>query len=149
MLNPNFKDMLSALNDANAEYLVVGAYAMAAHGCPRSTGDIDFWIRSTPDNAQRVLNALAVFGAPMSQIDMKDLLTQDLVFQIGVAPQRIDILTSISGVEFDQAWHNRLIANLDGLSANVIGRQELLRNKIASGRPKDLLDADILRSSES
>jgi hypothetical protein len=140
--------MLSALNDASAEYLVVGAYAMAAHGCPRATGDIDFWIRCTMENAQRVLIALKVFGAPMSQIDARDLSTPDLVFQIGVAPQRIDILTSISGVEFDEAWPNRLVADLDGLSANVIGLQELLRNKLAAGRPKDLLDADILQSGQ-
>ena len=146
MLNPNFKDMLSALNEAGAEYLVVGAYAMAAHGCPRSTGDIDFWVRTTPQNAQRVWQALIVFGAPTSQISPEDFSTPDVVFQIGIAPQRIDILTKISGVEFDEAWPNRLTADLGGILANVIGRDELVQNKLASGRPKDLLDADILKS---
>ncbi|MFC1759729.1 hypothetical protein ACFL2H_13340, partial [Planctomycetota bacterium] len=100
MLNPNFKDMLVALNDAKAEYLVVGAYAMAAHGCPRSTGDIDFWVRATPKNAERVWNALSAFGAPMDQISAGDLSTPNVVFQIGIAPQRIDVMTSVSGVDF-------------------------------------------------
>ena len=147
MLNPNFKDMLVALNDAEAEYLVVGAYAMAAHGCPRSTGDIDFWVRATPENAQRVWNALSSFGAPMFQISVDELSTPDVVFQIGVAPQRIDVMTSISGVEFEDAWPHRLIADLDGIRAGVIGRDQLLINKLASGRPKDTLDVEILRSN--
>ena len=146
MLNPNFKDMLSALNAASVEYLVVGAYAMAAHGCPRATGDIDFWIRSTRENALRVWEALSAFGAPTSQVKVDDFCTPDVVYQVGIAPQRIDILTSISGVEFDAAWDNRMTSDLDGLSAFVIGRRELLQNKLASGRPKDLLDADILKS---
>ena len=147
MLNPTFKDMLVALNDAEAEYLVVGAYAMAAHGCPRSTGDIDFWVRATPENAQRVWNALSSFGAPMFQISVDELSTPDVVFQIGVAPQRIDVMTSISGVEFEDAWPHRLIADLDGIRAGVIGRDQLLINKLASGRPKDTLDVEILRSN--
>ena len=141
--------MLSAFNAAGVDYLVVGAYAMAAHGCPRATGDIDFWVRPTQENAKRVWDALKAFGAPTSQVTIDDLCTPDVVYQIGVAPQRIDILTSISGVEFDAAWENRLAADLDGLSATVIGRQDLLQNKIASGRPKDLVDADILKSDDS
>lgn len=132
MLNPNFKDMLVALNDAEADYLVVGAYAMAAHGCPRATGDIDFWVRPTAENAARVWNALASFGAPMAEIAVKDFSTAGIVFQIGIAPQRIDEMTSISGVEFDDAWPNRLVADLDGLRADIIGRDQLLQNKIAS-----------------
>ncbi|MDZ4848561.1 MAG: hypothetical protein SGI77_04655 [Pirellulaceae bacterium] len=137
------------MNDAKAEYLVVGAYAMAAHGCPRSTGDIDFWVRPTPENAARVWAALTLFGAPMSKIDLEDFSTPDIVFQIGLAPQRIDLLTSISGVNFDDAWPNRLVADLDGVRADVIGRKHLLQNKISSGRPKDLVDADVLRSEVS
>lgn len=141
--------MLVALNDAEADYLVVGAYAMAAHGCPRSTGDIDFWVRPTPENAARVWNALASFGAPMAEIAVEDFFTAGIVFQIGIAPQRIDVMTSISGVDFDDAWPNRLVADLGGLRADVIGRDQLLQNKIASGRPKDIVDADILRSDKS
>lgn len=138
--------MLSALNDAEAEYLIVGAYALAAHGCPRSTGDIDVWVGTTPENAARVWKALSSFGAPMSQITIGDFSTPDIVFQIGIAPQRIDILTSVTGVDFVDAWPNRLVTEVDGLKANIIGRAELLQNKLASGRPKDLVDADILRS---
>ena len=149
MLNANFRDMLSALSAADVDYLVVGAYAMAAHGCPRATGDIDFWVRPTTENAQRVWEALTAFGAPTSQIAVEDFVTPDVVYQIGVAPQRIDILTSISGVEFDAAWENRLVADLDGISAFVIGRHELRQNKIAAGRPKDLLDVDVLESDET
>ena len=141
--------MLVALNEAEADYLVVGAYAMAAHGCPRSTGDIDFWVRPTPDNAARVWNALASFGAPMAEIAVEDFSTPGIVFQIGIAPQRIDVMTSISGVDFDDAWPDRLVADLDGLRADVIGREQLLQNKVASGRPKDVVDADILRSDHS
>ena len=137
--------MLSALNDAGAEYLVVGAYAMAAHGCPRATGDIDFWVNPTEQNARRVWQALRVFGAPLSQIRIEDFLEPDVVFQIGLPPQRIDLLTSVSGVNFDEAWQNKVQTNLGELDAFVIGLDELLKNKIASGRPKDLLDADILR----
>lgn len=144
MLNPNFKDMLSALNEADADYLVVGAYAMAAHGCPRATGDIDLWVRPTKDNAIRVWDALGVFGAPTSQIAVDDFTVPDVVYQIGIAPQRIDILTSITGVEFEAAWNSRLIADLGGISVSVIGRDELLQNKLASGRPKDLIDAGLL-----
>ena len=140
--------MLSALNDAGVDYLVVGAYAMAAHGCPRATGDIDFWVRPTEENAARVWRALIAFGAPTSQIALKDLSTPDLVFQFGVAPQRIDILTSVSGVDFDEAWPNRHSADLDGLAAPVIGSNDLLKNKLATGRPKDLLDADILKAND-
>ncbi|MCG8585469.1 MAG: hypothetical protein MI757_12225 [Pirellulales bacterium] len=138
--------MLSAFAEAEVEYLVVGAYAMAAHGCPRSTGDIDFWVRPTPENAERVWQALKKFGAPTSQISPGDFAEQDVVYQIGVAPQRIDLLTTVSGVEFDDAWPNRIVNDVGGINANVIGRAELVQNKLASGRPKDLLDADILQS---
>ena len=136
MLNSNFRDMLSALSEADVDFLVVGAYAMAAHGCPRATGDIDFWVRPTKENASRVWNALSVFGAPMSQLTVHDFSTPDIVFQIGVAPHRIDILTSISGVDFELAWSNKMLVAIDGLTVPVIGRSELLANKRASGRPK-------------
>ena len=141
--------MLSALHAADVEYLVVGAYAMAAHGYPRATGDIDFWVHSTKENASRVWEAITSFGAPTSQLKVEDFTTPDVVYQIGVAPQRIDILTSISGVEFEAAWDNRLIAELDGIVTSVIGRRELLQNKIATGRPKDLLDVKFLESNET
>ena len=96
-MNPDFRDMLSALCDEGAEFLLVGAYAMAAHGCPRATGDIDIWIRPSDDNAQRVWRALKRFKAPVRNLTIDDLKTPEIVFQIGVAPRRIDLLTSIDG----------------------------------------------------
>src|SRR5690606_26872519 len=107
MLNPAFRDMLSAFSAENVEYLVVGAFALAAHGIPRSTGDLDFWIRPTGQNAERVLRALSSFGAPVNEVSLEDLQTPDMVFQFGVQPSRIDLLTSIDGVEFDEAWQRR------------------------------------------
>lgn len=147
MLNPNFKDILCEFNEAGVDYLIVGAYAMAAHGCPRATGDIDLWVRPTEENAVRVWDALKRFGAPMSRVDVKDFRTPDVVYQIGAAPHRIDVLTSISGVAFNTAWENRLEAEIDGLAVPVIGHAELLANKLATGRPKDLVDAALLRQN--
>jgi hypothetical protein len=145
MLNSNFKDMLTALNDAEAEYLIIGAYAMAAHGCPRATGDIDIWIRPTPDNAAKVWDALRRFGAPLSRVTVADLHTPETVYQIGLPPQRIDILTSVSGVDFEAAWMERLPIDVEGLAVSVIGLRHLYENKLACGREKDVLDAKILK----
>lgn len=142
----DFVEMLSALNAADAEYLVVGAHALAAHGLPRATGDLDLWVRATPENAGRVLAALRTFGAPLFGLTVDDLTRPETVFQIGVVPVRIDLLTSISGVGFDEAWVGRIEAAIEGVPFGVIGRAELLRNKRATGRPKDLLDADALES---
>ena len=103
-MNPDFLDMLSALFEEGAEYLLVGAYALAVYGLPRATGDLDIWISTTPENRRRVWRALARFGAPLRELEEADLAAEDLVFQVGVAPQRIDILTSIDGVDFEEAW---------------------------------------------
>lgn len=149
MLNPDFKDMLSALIDAQAEFLIVGAYALAAHGYPRATGDLDIWVRPSVDNAKNVWSALQTFGAPVSKLKLEDFSTPEIVYQIGVAPHRIDILTSISGVSFDDAWANRIEIEMDGLSITVLGRHELINNKKATGRPKDLVDVDSLEDDGS
>src|ERR687891_703604 len=103
MLNPDFKDILSCLNDEEVDYIVVGAYALAAHGYVRATGDIDIWIRNDSDNAGRVINALQKFGAPVLNLSEADFLTPDLIVQIGVAPCRVDIITGIDGVNFKEA----------------------------------------------
>lgn len=147
-VNEDYLDMLSALNDAGVEFLVVGAYALGAHGNPRSTGDIDFWIRPTLENASRVWAALEAFGAPRNDIAEADFVSDDLIFQIGLPPRRIDLLTSISGVEFAEAWEDRVASSLGGVSIWVLSRHHLLQNKLASGRPKDLADADWLRRTE-
>lgn len=144
MLNPDFRDMLSALNDAGAEYLIVGAYAMSAHGVPRSTGDIDVWVNATLENAPRVWQALIQFGAPTSDWKVEDFKERDLVFQIGIAPFRIDLLTSIDGIEFAAAEKNRITVKIDGITIPVIGLDDLILNKRACGRPKDLVDVQLL-----
>lgn len=140
MINPDFSDMLSALSEAGAEYLLVGAYALAVHGRPRATGDIDIWVRPTPENAGRVLEAVARFGAPIRDLSAADLATPGTLFQIGVPPRRIDLMTSIDGVEFDAAWSGRFQARVGDLDVPVIGRADLVRNKRATGRPQDLAD---------
>ena len=145
MLNENFRDILKAFDEAEAEYLLVGAYAMAVHGIPRATGDIDLWVRPSETNAARVWKALVAFRAPLSQVTPADFHTPDVVYQMGLPPQRVDILTSISGVEFDQAWPDRLIVAVEGLSIPVLGAKHLYANKLASGREKDLLDAQLIR----
>jgi len=144
MLNPDYSDMLSAFADAGVDYLVIGAYAMAAHGHPRATGDIDLWIRSTSTNANRVLEALSAFGAPLTEVDREDFQTPDTVFQIGVSPRRIDILTTIEGVDFEEAWSERVTIEIDGLTVPIIGRKHLIANKRALGRQQDLADIERL-----
>ncbi len=147
MLNPDFAEMLRALSAAGAEFLIVGAYAMAAHGVPRATGDLDLWVRPTPENAARVLDALRAFGAPLFDLSLRDLVSRGTVFQLGLPPRRIDILTSIDGVTFERAWQARVSSRLGDVDVPVLGREELIRNKRAAGRPKDLVDLRVLMSA--
>jgi hypothetical protein len=149
LLNPDFHDMLSALCGEGAEFLLVGAYALAAHGLPRATGDLDIWIRPSAGNAARVWRALERFGAPLGGLTPVDLNTPDLVFQIGVAPRRIDILTSIDAVQFDEAWPDRQVLEVEGLTIGVIGRSHLIQNKKAVGRPQDLADVAWLERDQT
>lgn len=147
-MNPDFRDMLSALCDAGADFLVIGAYALAAHGFPRATGDLDIWVRPTPENAQRVWNALRSFGAPTSRLRPNDFHSPDVVYQIGVAPRRIDILTSVTGLTFEAAWPNRHTVEVEGLSIAFLGRSDLVANKRATGRPQDVADVARLEPEE-
>jgi hypothetical protein len=126
MLIPHYRDILSELSAAGAEYLLVGAFAMAAHELPRATGDIDLWIRPTPENARKVWNALARFGAPMEKLTVEELADPDIFFQIGVAPVRVVILTGIDGVDFDDAWAERVVSEFDGVAVPVLSRRHLL-----------------------
>lgn len=147
MLNEDYRDILSAFAEEGVRYLLVGAFAMAAHDRPRTTGDIDLWVEPTPENSSRVFAALERFGAPTGEIAPEDLRVPDVVFQIGVAPRRIDILTSIDGVAFDEAWPERFPVDVAGLAIPVIGRAHLIRNKRATGRQKDLADAEALEAA--
>jgi hypothetical protein len=148
LLNPDFRDMLSAFCAEGVEFMLVGAYALAAHGYPRATGDIDLWIRCSGENAQRVWRALGRFGVPLFDLTVADLNRPVTVFQVGVAPNRIDILTAIDGVGFDEARPECKVIEVEGLTILVIGRAHLLRNKRASGRPKDQADIVWLESAE-
>lgn len=147
-MNPDFLDMLSALSDAGADFLVVGAHAVAVHARPRATGDLDLWVRPTPENAERVWRALEAFGAPLVDLTQADLTSDDLVFQIGLPPRRIDILTNIGSVDFEKAWTRRVTLSLEGRAVPVIGREDLIRAKRDAGRPRDLADlADLEKES--
>ena len=140
--------MLLQLNEEKAEYLIVGAYALAAHGLPRATGDIDLWVRPIAENAEKVWKAIIKFGAPLINLTKEDLATPGIIFQIGVIPRRIDIITSIDGVTFDEAWAERKQLEIEGLTVSVIGRNHLLINKQSTGRKKDLADVLWLTSSD-
>ena len=141
MLNPDYRDILSAFAEESVKYLLVGAYALAVHGHVRATGDIDLWVENSRDNATRIMAALARFGAPLHEIEARDFETPGVVFQIGVAPRRIDILTTIDAVDFEAAWSEREEVEVVGSKVTVISRRHLLQNKRATGRPKDRADA--------
>lgn len=145
-MNEDFRDLLAALLEAGARFLVVGAHAMAVHGVPRATGDLDVWIETDSDNTNRVWAALLRFGAPMTDVGVtrEDLERPDQVIQIGLPPRRIDILTSITGVEFENAWADRVTHDVAGLAVPFLGRAALVRNKRATGRAKDRADLEAL-----
>ena len=144
MLNNDYKDILLKLSDRKVKFLLVGAYAMAVHGYPRSTMDIDLWIMPDPKNAVLVLNALDDFGAPIGELNAEDLQKEEIIFQIGVAPRRIDILTSIDGLKFEDAFLNSQTIDIEGIPVHVLSIPDLIKNKRSTGRTKDLADAQDL-----
>jgi len=146
MLNEDYKDMLHALSDEKVKFLLVGAYALAAHGYPRATMDIDIWVMPSPQNADAVLRALRRFGAPLHNLTKEDLLKDGTIFQIGVAPRRSDIITAASGLQFDKVYGRSLSVNIEGIEVHIPLIDDLIRNKRASGRTKDLVDAEALES---
>ena len=141
---PDFKELLLAFNAHNVEYLIVGAHALAAHGHVRATKDLDLWVRPEQSNAQKVLQALSDFGAPLSELTVDDLSRKQTIFQIGVPPLRIDIITNIDGVEFADAWPDRVETSFGGVPAFVISRHHLITNKKTAGRLQDLADVQQL-----
>lgn len=143
----DFLDLLRAFADHEVRFLVVGAYALAILGHPRATGDLDLWLESTPDNADRAYAALGAFGAPLHELTREDLARPGTVFQIGLPPLRIDILTQLTGLEFAPAYARRIEAAFEGVAVPVIGREDFLANKRATGRTKDLADAERLDPS--
>ncbi len=146
MLNEDYKDMLRALSDEKVEFLLIGAYAMAAHGYPRATMDIDIWVMPSPQNADAVMRALRRFGAALHNLTKEDLQKNGTIFQIGVAPRRIDIITEASGLQFEEVYNRALSVNIEGIEVHIPLIDDLIRNKRASGRTKDLADAEALES---
>jgi hypothetical protein len=141
-MNQDFIDLLRAFADADVRFLVVGAYALALHGRPRATGDLDVWVEATPENAARVMRALAAFGAPLTDIAEADFAREAVTYQIGVPPGRIDILTDLTGITFGEAWADRVRHPFGNIEVDFIGRASFIRNKRATGRPKDLGDIE-------
>ena len=144
---PDFKELLLAFNAHNVEYLIVGAHALAAHGHVRATKDLDLWVRPETSNAQRVLQALSEFGAPVNDLTIDDLSRKKTIFQVGLPPLRIDIITNVDGVEFGDAWPDRVETMFGGVPAFVISRHHLIANKKTAARLQDLADVQQLEES--
>jgi predicted nucleotidyltransferase len=141
-VNDDYHDFLAALVARGARFVIVGAHALAVHGYPRATVDIDVWIDPSLENARNVWHALADFGAPLNDLDLRenDLTRPDIVAQLGLPPSRIDILTGVSGLTFEKAWPNRVEAVVEGVTVPVLGLNDVLANKQAAGRDKDRAD---------
>jgi hypothetical protein len=143
-VNPDFVALLRELSAADVRFLVVGAYAVSFHSRPRATGDLDLWVDPSPGNARSLFRALGSFGAPLSAVSAEDFTRSDTVFQMGVPPRRIDILTSLTGLRFDDAWPRRIGGKMGEVPCPFIGKQDLVCNKRALGRPRDLADLEML-----
>ena len=144
-LSKDLREFLECLNANEVEYLIVGAYAVAWHGYPRFTADLDILVRTTTANAERVLRSLAAFGFGSLGLTADDFADTDQIVQLGVLPNRIDLITSITGVTFDEAWEGRTMGDLEGIPVAFIGREMLIRNKEATGRARDVGDAEELK----
>lgn len=145
-VNPDFRDLFAELSDHDARFLVVGAHAVIYYTTPRYTKDIDLWIDTSPENARRVYAALALFGAPLHELTVEDLSTPGTIFQIGLEPNRIDILTAVEGLDFELAWKNRVASTYGEIPIFILGREDLLVNKKTVARRQDLIDVENLES---
>jgi len=147
MLNlpSDFRDLLEILSRNRVEYMVVGGYALSLYASPRATGDIDLFIKIDPENAKRILRSLEEFGFGSLDVSEEDLLTPAQIIQLGYPPNRIDFLTSIEGVSWEEAFGNRKQVIQNGLTLSVIGKEELIKNKLSTGRLKDMADAEQIR----
>lgn len=147
-LPPDFLDLLTALNAAEARYLLVGGHAVGFHGVPRATKDVDVWVEASAENATRVLAALREFGAPLGDLKAADFAKPGGGFRMGSPPFRIEILTEISGVQFGDAWPRRIVSQVEGIPLLVIARTDLIANKQAAGRKRDVADVEALERSK-
>jgi predicted nucleotidyltransferase len=141
----NFKELLKKLNEHDVKFLIVGAYAVMKYTEPRYTKDLDIWVEPSPTNADQVFKALADFGAPMDGVTPQDFTNQELIFQIGIEPHRIDVLMAVKGLQFAEAWSQRVTSEFDGERMTLVSKDDLLVAKEAMARPQDLLDAAALR----
>lgn len=147
-INSDFTDLLNLFNDGGVRYLVIGGYAIIQYAEPRFTKDLDLWIGTDETNAAAVYKALKSFGAPLAGLNVSDFVEEGYFYQMGVPPMRVDLLMGIPGGNFEQAWRNRNEVDFDGLIVPFISRQDLISSKRASGRPQDLIDADLLSQTE-
>jgi hypothetical protein len=147
MLNEDYKEMLLILLDHEVKFLIVGAYALAVYGYPRATGDFDIWVEASADNSKKILSSLAAFGAPTSSLTEITFMEKGIIFQIGVAPRRIDLITHIDGVEFNDAYPSRKTIAMEGLQLPFISKANLIKNKKSTGRNKDLVDVKYLEEN--
>jgi hypothetical protein len=147
-MNSDFRDLLKLFNAHRVRYLVVGGYAVMKYTEPRYTKDLDVRVEATPKNAKAVFKALRKFEAPLATLTEKDFAAEGFFYQMGRPPARVDILMSIQGVLFTDAWSNRVVSDFDGVAAHVISRKDLIANKRAVGRPQDVIDANNLVESE-
>lgn len=147
-MNSDFKDLLEAFNAAGVRYLIIGGYAVIKHTEPRFTKDLDLWVATDVENAQRVYAALSEFGAPIEKLNPSDFSESDAFFTMGLPPNRIDIMFDLNGVDVRQAWERRVDGMFDDVPVHFIGRADLIKNKEAVGRLQDLADAEKLRQSK-
>lgn len=144
MLNEDYKEMLQILLDNEVKFLVVGAYAMAVWGYPRATGDLDIWVEASLKNSQKIYKCLSLFGASLFDITKETFAEKGIIFQIGVAPRRIDIITNIDGVNFNEAYKTKEIIEIENLKIPFISKKDLIKNKQSTSREKDKVDVKYL-----
>jgi hypothetical protein len=143
-VNSDFKDLLSIFNVYHVKYLVIGGYAVIMYTEPRYTKDLDVWVSTERENAIAVFQALREFGAPLVDMTEEDFAHEGFFYQMGIPPVRVDILMSVTGLSFEEAWQNRAIHDFDGVPVIFISKQDLITLKLSTGRPQDLIDAELL-----
>ena len=148
-LSGDLKEFIASLNSAKVEYLIVGAWSFAFHARPRYTGDLDIFVNPTANNAENIFRALDDFGFGDIGLSQKDLTEPEQIIKLGVVPNRVDLLTGLTGIKFSEAWAERASGQLDGIDVTFISRQHLIENKLAVGRPQDLTDVELLRREET
>lgn len=149
LVNSDFKELLKILADKGVKYLVIGGYAVILYGEPRYTKDLDLWVFANPQNAQAIFSALKAFGAPLTNLTPEDFAHEGYFYQMGIPPVRVDILMSIPGLSFEEAWERRENIDFDGVQMSFISKRDLIITKRASGRPQDILDADALEQAHN